>query len=536
MKVGVSFSRVLFPVLVFNLMGPLIIDNALANKSVSIPGSSKTGIAPFMAALEAGDYSFQQYDKGLIEQLRNDEHFKRNKADLDFLMNTRESLQNDFNRFMTNYVNNSEVGMAKMQADYLSGKHTRIEDFYTTAMGYKNAKELLIAKIDGINAMVSSLPSQVQQVAGTEAVPNYLNVSFEKLALTYKSLVNAADAMVRGSEKDGLKGMTFRIKFQDGIPRQIPAEKALAFEFENVPTISADERDKMRKRALSLKVLDDNEKNQAARFGQYLRKYIVRYIRQFGDRESYRWRNEQDLKAAEAAFERVQQAFWARSYLRAMYGMPLGVLTLREYPKQWGKIDRFLVSNNEMSIFVEGMTWNDGNLMDQAESLRNGLITIDQRAEKIFDGDGSFLAKLNSFITFAKGERPVAEALNRVYALMAADVAEEIMITSGGGEDQIINMYQARYYADKQTESYYFSLEDMHFPQGDDMRISTLSPGTLGYEVESLSVLAEKRQDRIGEARDLLALVKVEEMRAGAGEVREQINNRRNRLRAGSSN
>jgi len=168
-----------------------------------------------------------------------------------------------------------------------------------------------------------------------------------------------------------------------------------------------------------------------------------------------------DMTQRNEAFNRMVEVFWMRSYLRLTQGIQICAVQPKEV-----KTTNFgaLKDIDPMKNLRTGMACSRTELEEALENARRVLTYTGVQADHIFNGEGlmetGVINKIGSAVTFFKGNRPSAEALNMLMQLVFADIQEElIMATPGKGLSALRDLYSARYQSSPELKAHYSSLK-----------------------------------------------------------------------------
>jgi hypothetical protein len=429
--------------------------------------------------MEAGDYSFVTYDKGKLQDKYLSILEERSHADKDYFLRAVSQVEQAFIDFVsTTIYGQPELaeGEPKPEGDarfeYLGLK--RLSDYAKGSGEFYPAKNFLDAineyqlgvlalktKIKTLTSIAEgAFPSQIEATAdgsGLDNIPNYGNIDFSVIKKFYEDRLSEITKYA--------SDLQHNVILANGNEHIIPANqgKGLVLVDASVLLSPAKIRE-MQEKIFEYLMWDDEAEDKINDYTTRVKRLIQRFVTEYGVNETYRPRTDGDIAARNEAFREIVIAFWTRSYLRVAYGVPLGTIGIT-YEKSWAKLDRFMVSNTALRTFREEPVWEQEDLMSAAEAYRNALTVVDARSSKVMDGDTSLLTKANSLITFITGQRPVAEILEMVLQLMAADCYEEkTLITESGALALLFSRYEARYFTTEDSEAKFRALRKSYDP------------------------------------------------------------------------
>lgn len=207
---------------------------------------------------------------------------------------------------------------------------------------------------------------------------------------------------------------------------------------------------------------------------QYQRNYtdrtvtlILNFVKSYGKDEWLRFTNDNDGRARAEAFTQITDAFYRRSYLRKKYGIRMGAIQSRGYPKQIANVETFGFQLQPVKVALESLrrepAENDIEVQNAFEAARNFVELYDAKITPIFASrddilsnpdksleysspDTGFLVRANSAITYVTGQRRTAEALLMIMRLILSDIREEMMLLQND-HLAMANYHDAKYRA-----------------------------------------------------------------------------------------
>ncbi len=231
-------------------------------------------------------------------------------------------------------------------------------------------------------------------------------------------------------------------------------------------------------------------------------------IQQFGEKEKYRVRLNQP--GMEDAIKRIEDLFFVRSYIRALYGVSLGSFKVR-YDKK--SFNRDLLSGVEIDSgsdstvrSLDELTVTQDNVVS---ALRNMQIK-DLNVDEIFGKGHNLVSRVASAITILRGNGQTVHIKALLLPFILNDIQEELMLAGSEGADGVKALYKRRYRT--QTEPRWAQARDAYFPQNptaDSMRADITSiKGITNFVVNAV---LDKMTD-LSAAADIAAQVKAFQM------------------------
>lgn len=483
-------------------------------------------IPPYVMAMQAGNYDYTTYNKGDIQRLYLTESFARTQADREFFLAAIKDVEAQFKTFYSAVLfGNSSVKGLKQMSDSSMGVYpvfTNAEDFLTAVNYYHQGKAALENKIAGLESIQGALPSQMQaQVdgAGVKDGQGVLKIDFKPLTSFYTGKIAEVETflnnlpqslMVTGGD-DG-KGLPYFIKAGSGKGLTLDAPKYRA---------SRDQITKWRADVVRLRKWDAAGHDSAEAFTKSVAGLLLEFIRDYGTTERFRFHNEQDDKARDEVASQILLSFWSRSYMRTVYGVPMGVIAI-DYHKSIANLDMFTVSTDALTEIKEEPAWTQKELMRVKQSIELALGVAKDRSVDILNGNTTLLPRvygvdessakagalprINAAMTFLGGKAELAICSHMMLALMASDLYEEQLVQQPGGVAQMIERYKSRYYADEKSKADFKKLEASFDPEDSDAdatHTGFIAAGTVFEKFETLRQAARQKVVDIQQASDL---------------------------------
>jgi hypothetical protein len=411
--------------------------------------------------MEAGNYSFVQYDKTLLQKTYLDAILSRSQADRDYFLAAVKDVEGEFKRLAQENVYGA-TGLKGMSDRSTKGGNQPVAsaDFLKAINDYNSARLALDTKINSITSIAGAFPSQVETKAdgsGVGNVPTYGNINFAKLTEFYADKLAKIDNF--------LSNLAYSIQLPSGLPHMIVENsgKGLVLDVPAFQFTTEQIRD-MQKKALALRQWDAKAEETANTMTVFVKRLVQKFISTYGVTERYRFHDAAYAKQKEDAARELVTAFWSRSYLRAVYGMPLGAIGI-PYAKRMANLDFFTASTKGLAQFNEEPVWEQTEMVQIEQNYRLALNTADARASKILDGSVSLMRRANALITFLGGYSQLADSMKTVLTLMAADFYEEKLIMQPGGTRQMASRYRTRYLITDEDKKFITELESAYDPE-----------------------------------------------------------------------
>ena len=161
----------------------------------------------------------------------------------------------------------------------------------------------------------------------------------------------------------------------------------------------------------------------------------------------------------QSTFDGIVRAFWERSFIRKIYGLPVGGFYINYEPQKYQK-DLFLTDYHTLLDFSPDpmfltQDWTSKAIFAQ-RNYAEAVNTAESKAQDAFGnllrGDMGVLDRANSFWETIKGRSPTWQVLSMCLKLMAADFVEEVTVRQVGGLAKLEGIYRARYVDIPSTE------------------------------------------------------------------------------------
>ena len=264
-------------------------------------------------------------------------------------------------------------------------------------------------------------------------------------------------------------------------------------ELGNLPLYSAEQLNNMQGRISQLRVMKTKERNVIDQgINTFTRKALEKYIDVFGTSEQYRTSSDEagQLKAAEALYD----VFWARFYIRSVYGIKIGAVPVN-YQKRIFNID-YLISSVRIGNIP---LWED-------IQLREALNLATEAAATLHDQDAGYFSKfIRDFSILISGKRAENYAKQFIIGLVKMDLEEELRLGTSEGLKNVRASYRARYYSNPENKRNFKDKASTIFGSSDDPEsdVKAIEAGTLKGVIAQCTSVLEQLENRLEEARTL---------------------------------
>lgn len=386
-------------------------------------------------------YSYADVTK-LIDSATQ-KYFEQRESDRAFLETSVKNIVDQYNEIYAKiYI--EKLTRASQMSLSNALQAIPVDQFLELDREYKLAKEVYLNKVAGIQSIPKGgLPSA--QIVVTENksmdLPAWRSLNVDPIVNQFTGKIKELDAAVNA--------LRFKVKDIMGIQQEVTG---FNIDYTKLTLIRPEDRMIQQDNINKLKHIPILVSTRQDTFTGQIVKDAKVYVTQFGANERYRYRDDKDLASAKKVYDRVAQAFWARSWLRMKYGIGLGSFNMN-YTKRWFNIEELMKSPSDFIDFgavdertgeYKSAVRSEDKLLNVMENIRLNAQVADHRAT--VGGSYSPLALATYLWTFVKGERALLETASMVLKMIEADVNEELLVTSGNGQTKMKEYYIGRYY------------------------------------------------------------------------------------------
>lgn len=472
---------------------------------VAVPAQAQQpGLQPLTGVFgtQAGDYKFFQYDRGALQKQYLDQVFARSKEDREYFLSAVSSIETSFKNLMVDTVY-AEKGLKWMSDQAVgAGKFFPAVEFLAAVNKFQMGRFALENRIESLRSIADALPSRLAidaEGAGLKDVPNYGNVKFDPIVDFYQGRIKELVTAVSNLQQN--------VIVANGAEHIIAANSGKALELSvKGLALSPDKLAELRKQVVKARRWGVNATDTINDYTVYSKKLVQTFIKTYGTTERYRSISGAEATERENDAKRIAQAFWTRSYLRAVYGMPIGAIGIN-YDKAWLHLD--VVLNRTLQSFFEEPVWDQAELQRVAQNYRNALKLVDERSQRILDGNLSLVASGRNLITWLAGHRNLAKAQHMILNVLAADMYEERLILEADGLAQMKLRYRARYASTQEDRDYYRNLQKAYDPQGDADPGAAIGivQDSINGKFQDVLVYMKTKEDELAQAAEIQATI-----------------------------
>ncbi|WP_257296066.1 hypothetical protein [Endozoicomonas sp. YOMI1] len=255
----------------------------------------------------------------------------------------------------------------------------------------------------------------------------------------------------------------------------------------------------MKRNALQLRAMRTQDKRVIDEgINRFTKDAIETFIDTFGTSERYRTIS--DPEGSKRAKEMLIDAFWARSYIRATYGIQIGCIPV-EYDKRIFNLDYYL---SDMTVGAAPI-YDQNKLMRYANLAREAMVTIENSASKKW-------LSVSSWVTWVAGKSNEMDTKYFIIALIKKDIDEELAISRSGGLRKVRDGYRQHYLSSDMGRALYQTKAKQVFSSSEDdddieSDVMMVEAGTLKGAVAMCINALENQENRLYEARKLQSVV-----------------------------
>lgn len=293
--------------------------------------------------------------------------------------------------------------------------------------------------------------------------------------------------------------LPFTILLPNGLFHQqvgISSDQLKSMSLYSAEQISDMKRDIMQLRAMRTqdkRVIDEG-------INRFTKNAIETFIDTFGTSERYRTMSDQ--QGQQNAKEMLIDAFWARSYIRATYGIQIGCIPV-EYDKRIFNLDYYL---NDMAVGAAPI-YDQNKLMHYANLAQEAMLTVTSSASRQW-------TSVNSWISWIAGKSNEMDTKYFIIALMKKDIDEELALSRTGGLKKVRNGYRQHYLGSDNLQALYQEKARQVFHPGDDDEdiesdVMVVEAGTLKGSIAMCINALENQENRLDEAKKLQSVVEL---------------------------
>lgn len=268
-----------------------------------------------------------------------------------------------------------------------------------------------------------------------------------------------------------------------------------------IQLMSAEQINEMQRQVVRKKAMSTRERNVIDQgINAYTEKALKTFVETFGTSERYRTSSDQD--GHQVAINALSEAFWARFYIRAVYGIKIGSIPV-QYGKSFFNAD-YLFSNMKIGSVP---VWSEAQLTEARNQAQEAQATLYDDSLSL----SHFLRDLSVLMTGFEAEKA---AKKLVVDLMRTDLEQELALGRPGGLREVRAAYRQRFYTSAEEKAHYQKRETVVFGDIDEddpeADLGIIEVGTLQGVIATCISTLEQMEVRLEEAsrlQDSLALL-----------------------------
>ena len=456
---------------------PLIalISAALSTSSYSAPLPQDASAPKEAASPKLGDkadnWNIHLYDKSRLEAEYLGVLRDRDQRSYEYLFSALEALHGGFRE-----LSEPLHTLQQLSDDSLTGR-VSVQAFFAESRAFTKAVGFLEDRLTSLGLFPSLNQEAKAELSG--------KMDLEPLKVHYQQQLQ------RLNERVSL--MRFRLTLPSGaIFEQVGLD---AEKLRGMQLITADEINEMRKQVLKKKVMSTEDQNIIDHsINAFTRKALEDYVDVFGSSERYRTSSDKAGRVNAAAA--LRDAFWARFYIRANYGIKIGSIPV-SYHKRIFNAD-YLLSN----VGIGAVTvWDENNLVRALNLATEAQATLHSK------GARTSTSMLRNFMVWIGGSKAAEASKQFIIGLVKMDLEQELALSKSGGLRKVRAAYREHFFTSEKEKDHYQKKANTVFGPADDddleADVNNIGPGTLKGAIELCVSVLEQMEVRLDEARKL---------------------------------
>ncbi len=397
-----------------------------------------------------GDLNITNMDvtAALNEQMR--EHFKRVTEDRVFFEKTVNELEAMIADLQGSLVKDE---FARLQLAAAQNTPPTAEKFMDLKIAYAKKYLVIQNRINAINGLADAFPTSTVLVrpGTTTAVPAYRSFHFGKVSDIFKARLKECDDELNAMNMVVVDKVGLRVSFK-GL--NIPLAKLTVLTPKEVETAIA-EINALRSAGDHMALVEAQDKHTHLAW-----QLSTAFIKTMAVSERGRIQNVDDQQAQKRQFQEVVEVFWARSYLRTKYGIPMGAINA-EWKKAPLRMENLFSKIEEVVDIRNSVIRSSKDLQAAREAYRQKISNLKGNAD-IFGSwsvNPTVMSRVNGIYNAVRGFWAVPELGRMTLQLLAADIDEESALVFSGGQSAMRDLYTTRYMIDEAARTKIEKLE-----------------------------------------------------------------------------
>lgn len=385
------------------------------------------------------------------------------------LTNTVQSLQNSTRELR---------GLAK-NLNNLSDESfinpTPLQDFLSAVRDYQ-------AEYDNVKSEIDALALMPPLHGDALLNPDFM-LSFEPLADHLQQRLATINAP--------LNALNFQLLLPNGAYHpQMGIDTA---ELKQLSLYTAAQISEMRRNVMRLKAMSSQDRRVIDEsINRFTRVALQNFIDTFGSSERYR--TSHDKEGLEETKALLLDAFWARSYIRATYGIAIGAIPV-DYSKRIFNMDHYLSNMNVGAA----PTYDQNHLIHYRNLATEALVNLKDASSRNW-------TSISSWLTWGSGKTSEVDTKFFIIELMRRDLDEELTLSKNGGFRQVRIDYRNHYFTtDALRKTYEDKARNIFNPDREslDADLGMVDPSSLKGAIALCLSSLENQENRLDEANKL---------------------------------
>ena len=434
--------------------------------------------APSTAHVEfPGTLNIQLLDKPRLEKEYLSLLRDRDQRSYEFLYSAIETLHSGFLE-----LQDSLQTLQQLADESLTGPIS-VQDYLTAVRSYNQQVSFLDDRIIGLDLFPTMKEDAAADMSST--------IQMQPLKEHYQSKLRTLDTQVNR--------LYFRLGLASGAMFEqvgIDTQRLQGVQLFSAEQIKRMKRDLLKKRAMPTRAQVTIDQSINA----YTREALQGFVKTFGTTERYRASS--DSLGRYNAVQDLQDAFWARFYIRATYGIKIGSIAV-DYQKQIFNAD-YLLSDVQIGAVS---VWNESHLMMALNLATEAQATL-------FNKGAWWITKsLRALSTMVTGVTATEEAKKVIIGLIRLDLEQELALGKSGGLKKVRANYRDFYYTSEEQKARVKAREQVVFGDADDddleADVGVVDAGTLKGVISQCINVLEQMEVNLEEASKLQASLDV---------------------------
>lgn len=393
--------------------------------------------------IQAGNYNFTSYNKGRLQDFVLHQMAEAQESDRQYVLTKTAEIEMAVNTLITQSIT-GDSGIQTLSdsayANHASGD-LDIGVILAAYRAYRTSYNVTLNRLATLKALPSAMPNAESvslEGSGIVQLRTKGKVDFSEIIGFYKEQIQAIDAQVSQIRfTTDIKGKSIVQKTITEIEAEIAAH----------PPYSQSEINQFRDQELAERNYGRTETRAKieAHFNM-TRSLVNQYLNDYGTLQ--RWRKNTTPELRQKTLGELEQAFWSRSLLRALFGIPQGAIGINFNTRAFNA--EYVFANNQLT-FQSAPVYKQALIDSQRRQLAIALAVMEKRDQTLVTLEAPLVSTILSGITMIKGQWQLAQVNVHVLKLLYADMEEEAILATQSPNDMFAH-YQSRYYTGRSDE------------------------------------------------------------------------------------